>query len=779
MATKHVTINVHPTSYDYDNSTFSSTQSIANGYNNTSNSSNARFTLTTSYSVAYYKFPKIDVSPCATIDSIECKVKGYVSSVSNCTGQTALYSNGVLKSDIASFQSGEASILNLTLSNITIDDLENLSIQLSGRKGNNNTRYIYFYGAEVNLTYSYDEYVVNAISNVDNATISPQTQIACSSSSSFVKIYTDSLETITVDDNGTEVTNDLVYKSGGTLVGTIESFPIRYTSGGTFQASSTLSLPIGKGSDTTDTSSTTNNYASRSTTAYANYYFDTSGLPKDCTIDSVSVSVKAKRESSTIDESTYIARLQMYSGNNPKGSVREIPSTNASVETLDVGEWTYEETQDMNLRFTVGYYGGVVYGATLVINYRVHDDPHYQYTIQNIQENHNVIVSNSVIDDDDEDPTKTYYPLTLSTINAASTPRKGTTYVESGTTQTIYLEPSETLLTLALDNGVDVSNELVVSGGDEVQYSVDTAPNASYGFQLNQSTGFYTSTNQGVSSSAAVARLSLNLPVKCIVNFTFINYAEETYDFGLFGKVDTALSTTGWTAGNYGGDTTTDAGLEQLRLNTSTYNKASEQTLSYEIESGEHFIDIKYGKDQATDEHNDNLQFKFEIVPTEPIRKFYTYTIPNVNEPHSLIFIFGDVVYYFIDSSSETSKLYPNGRFVVLDNDSYKLTVVPKESGNTVSIIDNGVDTTQNLEKKEVTIIKEGVEHTVVNYIYRLLDVNTAHTLTISEISTSQLYLKRLGVWENVRKVFRKDDDKWVEIDANDIDGTKIYFLNT
>jgi hypothetical protein len=66
--------------------------------------------------------------------------------------------------------------------------------------------------------------------------------------------------------------------------------------------------------------------------------------------------------------------------------------------------------------------------------------------------------------------------------------------------------------------------------------------------------------------------------------------------------------------------------------------------LNYEIDAGEHYIDVKYGKDQSSDSGNDSLQFKLEIETLESNNN-YTYTLNNISGSHSLIFVFGDVTY--------------------------------------------------------------------------------------------------------------------------------------
>jgi hypothetical protein len=80
-------------------------------------------------------------------------------------------------------------------------------------------------------------------------------------------------------------------------------------------------------------------------------------------------------------------------------------------------------------------------------------------------------------------------------------------------------------------------------------YTVTTkVSGASYGFNLNSSTGYYVSTNNGVAKSASVARLNMDFESACVVTIQYINYAEANYDYGMFGKLDTTVATDGLTA---------------------------------------------------------------------------------------------------------------------------------------------------------------------------------------------------------------------------------------
>ena len=385
--------------------------------------------------------------------------------------------------------------------------------------------------------------------------------------------------------------------------------------------------------------------------------------------------------------------------------------------------------------------------------------------------NYNV-VTESVVIPPDEDPQKTYYPVTISSINATTEPNKGTTRVESGTTETITIYPSDPLLSLAIDNGVDITSQLVHHGGVIPDPTVTTAPGASYGFNLNSSTGYYVSANKGVDESASVCRVSFNLPVRCLVTLQFINYAEATYDFGVFGNIDVSLSTAYYSAGSSGA-TITDTDYK-LACNTSSYNSSSTQTLTYEIPSGEHYIDIKFSKDDGTSSNNDTLQWKITDIEPLETNDYYTYTLSNISEQHSLIFIFGNVTYYFVNSSTSTnSKLYPNGQMVQLPGDDYKLVIIPEDNNDTVTVTDNSTDVTTQLERKEVTTEKEGVSTTVVNYIYRLTNIQSTHNIVVSSSTgTKNVYINNNG-WVSGTDILKKDNDRWSSIRY-----TRIYIHN-
>ena len=359
----------------------------------------------------------------------------------------------------------------------------------------------------------------------------------------------------------------------------------------------------------------------------------------------------------------------------------------------------------------------------------------------------------------DEDPQKVYYPITISSINAITNPMKGTTKVESGTSKTITITPSDPLLTLALDNGVDITSQLVLCGDTINVPTVATAPNANYGFTLNNSTHYYTSTNQGQNNSASVCRVTFNFPVDCLVTFQYINYSEATYDYGIFGNVDVALATTN----------ASDSNAYKI-LSQSSDNTPDVKTLTYEIDSGTHFIDVKYRKDGATNSNNDNLQFK--ILSIEPIeaRSYYVYELSSINQEHSLTFVFGDVEYYFVTSQTDSNAgLYPNGQTVVLPGDDYRLTIIPENNRETIILKDNDYDVSSQLERVEIETEKDGQAITVLNYVYRLNNISQGHVLTVETTKPNLAFSIKINGTYMSGNFIVKANGAWVQIQAVDI----------
>ena len=247
-----------------------------------------------------------------------------------------------------------------------------------------------------------------------------------------------------------------------------------------------------------------------------------------------------------------------------------------------------------------------------------------------------------------------------------------------------------------------------------------------------------------------MARVTFNLESACTITFSYINYAEATYDYGIFGRIDTALGTT------YSADSNT-----YLTCNTSAYNKSTVQTLTYQMEAGMHYIDVKFRKDSSTNSYNDSLQFKVAIEATSG--GSYTYTLNDISKKHNLTFVFGNVSYYFVTSyGGNGCRVFPDGQMVKLAGEDYAVTIVPDNITDTAVLFDNNVDRTSELIRVETTD-KGGA--TIVTYTYELSSINIDHTITAgcSTSNTAKIYIKENGTWNQYSKIFVKIDGVWVE----------------
>ncbi len=779
-----------PSSFDNVNSSYASNYNdgstavdgiyngnvISNGYTDSGSTTRAAFYTNTGQSAEsyfYYNFDCSSIPESATINSVSCVVKcGTQGTNYYNIRQAQLCTNTTPKGNATTITGTNTSpsTHSLTTGTWTREELANCKIRmyitkLSSGTGATGYSTVSFYGASLKVEYSVEGsmYDINASSDTDLATVEPSSQEVFQNQNGIVKINVDDVSSIIVKDNNVDVTDQLVAKQKVTS-GSSETVLGEYTllSGGfNGNGASYFQGLVGKGVTGSTTSS--NYYSSGSRTiAGFTYNLIFNNIPSNATITRLYCQVNGHAESTSNNNEYMCAQLILGTTATTLSEELNFKSigTSNSTQTIEATTLpTVAQLPNLKLYCRLGYYGGAINGATCYVEYTIPDSGnpyYYEYTVTNITEDHVILVTENVIIPPEEDPDKTYYPITISAINATTTPSKGTTRVESGTSETITITPSDPKLTLALDNGVDITNQLVKHGNTPTS-AITTAPGATYGFTLNTTTGYYTSTNQGISSSASIARVTFNFSVRYLVTFEYINYAEATYDFGVFGKVDTTLSTSGWNSSQTAGDTTTDAGLEQIRLNTASYNTPTPQTITYEVPSGTHYIDIKYGKDEATDSNNDNLQFKILSMEPVDVDLYYTYDLNNINQSHSLIFIFGDVTYYFVTSQTNTDcKLYPNGQTVALLGDSYKLTIVPSNLTDTISVTDNGVDVTNNIERKEIETVKEGVPTIFVNYIYKLTNIQSAHTINVISSTGNVLYLKK-NQYITVYKVFRKE----------------------
>lgn len=148
-------------------------------------------------------------------------------------------------------------------------------------------------------------------------------------------------------------------ESGGTL----EAYPNDFTAQN-MNSTSHLSDCIGVSAE--DGTSTSNTYSSGSSvTGTADYTFDLSAIPSNATIKSVSLQVKAHEENASRSKCT----IHAYAGSTAKGSLTTVNGTSNTIYNVSVGSWTRAELDEFVMRLSLGYYGGLIAGATLTVEY--------------------------------------------------------------------------------------------------------------------------------------------------------------------------------------------------------------------------------------------------------------------------------------------------------------------------------------------------------------------------------------------------------------------------
>ena len=788
---------LNPTGYtNLTNLTQYNNSAISNSYSDTSSTTYTQYTTSTSAGYVYYTFTLGDTIPNgSTITSVTAQVKVRINNTSRVSNTSCqLYSNTTAKGNSATFSNTSTSNI-VSLNNTgswTLSELNNLRLRIGGtRASNNQNGYIYFYGANVTINYSFQgmAYTIVASSNVSGITVSPVSQELLAGEDTEIRIDAVSLDEIVVTDNDIDVTEQLVRhtvtpgtQSNTFIPSSFDTTNSVYDTSGGDSGNGIYSTNYIENALTDHNSSTRAAlYSVQGSGSISKMYynFDCSSIPANATINSVSCQFKGGTQGSNY-YSSYVAYL--CSGTTTKTSSVSVTGTNTSPTTVTIsgGTWTRADLNNIKILFQVTRGSSNTttgstwsfYGATLTVNYTVPaENPYYwTYTLSDLDADHVILIDEEgVFIPPEEDPEYTYYPLTISSINATTNPANGTTRVVAGSNQTIIITPTDPQLTLALDNGVDITNQLV-GGVPTNTYTITTqVSGASYGFSLNSGTGYYVSTNNGVAKSASVARINMDFESSCVVTIQYINYAEASYDYGMFGKLDTAVATDGLTA---------SSGTSAPSDSTSNYelamasNSANAQTITYNVPSGQHFIDVKYGKDDATNSNNDTLQWKVLSIEATSGSADYTYTLTNVQQGHSLVFVFGNVSYYFVTSSGTDCRLFPEGQSVKLAGQSYSIKIVPDDINARVVLTDNNVE--------QVLVKEEGVDknnNPAVSYTYVISAVNAAHTLVVTCVANETLYVKLSGTWVEVEKLYKKVNGAWVEEEITYLSDNHIGYL--
>ena len=221
-------ISVYPTTFDSENSTYASVNTsypIDNGYTNSSSTTRAQFNINTGSNAetyVYYNFDTSQIPIGATITSISCSVKTYIS-----TTISSIVSIRQVQLCAGTTPKGSPSTVSISTTAVTLEtgtwtdeEARNAKIRIYVKRDTSLTTtnyYVRFYGATLNISYSldYTEYEISSTINTDLVnSINPAGTTYVREGTDYVlSIYADNLgqlENLEVDDNGNNVTSELV-----------------------------------------------------------------------------------------------------------------------------------------------------------------------------------------------------------------------------------------------------------------------------------------------------------------------------------------------------------------------------------------------------------------------------------------------------------------------------------------------------------------------------------------------------------------------------------------
>lgn len=342
--------------------------------------------------------------------------------------------------------------------------------------------------------------------------------------------------------------------------------------------------------------------------------FNFDSVPSNAKVSSFRVLIRAYRGSYQATGSSYRIRLASQASSSYAISNTTLDSditttSGGTVYEIPTGSLTWTQLSDYGSNFSIdvplrnsstsssNYPYVYVYGAEIEVTYTI--DVPRTVTVSSDSQNASVFPASQIINEG----------------------KSGIVAIRSAGNVTVT------------DNNTDVTSQLVQKTDPGYNYIVQTASGASYGFTLNGN-GYYESANKGVDKSAAVCVVSFHLEAAATVRFSYINYAEATYDFGIFGNIDETLNN------NYkpASGSMPDSSYRKA-CNTNSDNSSSVQTLDYSLTAGDHFIYVKFTKDDATASNNDTLQFKVTVTMTGSFTPltYYEYAITNISADHTVL----------------------------------------------------------------------------------------------------------------------------------------------
>ena len=357
------TIKLIPSTYYLSSSTYLRVSNADDMYDNTDSTTYGTVTNSQSGTTTYYIYLRgfnfDDIPSAAVVSGFTVKLKARESGINTSSSYSPKLCHGT--SQITS----TCSAISTTAS--------------CRRASRNTTGYMYIYGAEIEVTYTVPDPRTITSTLSGDGTISPSGAITSYDGEEYELTITptNKSDQVTATQDGVDITSQLVAHGAGS---TISAVPEDVTTNNISSGSSYAQYAVGNSAED-PYSSSSNMYSPSGSTGYAAYSFNFSSIPSNATIEEITVRCYGHRESSTID-SSHVSNVALYYGSTMKGEDVDFPSTSNSLVTIEnTGTWTRAELDNLTLRHTVGYYGGLVLGITIEVTYSTGTGiDHYTYT---------------------------------------------------------------------------------------------------------------------------------------------------------------------------------------------------------------------------------------------------------------------------------------------------------------------------------------------------------------------------------------------------------------
>lgn len=386
------TIRLIPSAYTLSNTSYLTISNASNMYANTDNTSSyAQVTHNRSQNSTYYLyihgFNFDDIDDSWTINSFSVKLRALESSLSTSSSyRCSLYhsSTSISNTTLTSSLSTTSTVYTFPTTSLDWETLKgygnNFRIRVPLRRASSGTSgYVRVYGAEIEVDYTVPVSATVTSTLSGNGTISPSGAYSCYEGDEYTLTITPTniSDTVTATKDGVDITSQLVAHGAGS---TITATPTDATTSGVQSGASYMEYAVGHSAESPSSSGTSSNaYASQSSTGYAEYSFDFSGIPSRATIEDIEVRCYGHRENSTID-STHVSQCIIYNGSTAISEEVDFPSTSNSIITLTPTTMP-SSMSGVTVRHYVGYYGGLVLGISFEVTYSTDSGiDHYTYT---------------------------------------------------------------------------------------------------------------------------------------------------------------------------------------------------------------------------------------------------------------------------------------------------------------------------------------------------------------------------------------------------------------